>query len=540
VAQGSWVPLAGHGGPLQSASMADGSSHIEPVSADDVLQAQFTLIKKAGYDTHEVDSFLDRIAATLDTDLSIGGDGSLTPEDVRTVSFKHMRRGGYDPQQVDTFLDRVVAVFTTRIGEAMIAPPAVVEPIKTIDDDLLVDLDPDPIETVTPLAEVEPEPVVDPVQVVADLVPVVPEPEQEPEPVAVAPEPVVSAPTPSPGGGHTLHDPEGAAQRLLAAAQLAADSLAADAGTYALGVRSEADAYAATARTEADEYSAAVTAAAEAQASAIREVAADEARRVAEEARTGVINEIGELEVQKRSLEAQKSLLETEVDAERARILTIIDDLRAAVSADGDPPQPPPPPPPSAAAAAAVPDVASEVEVAGEVEEAFAETPVEAAPTASDADVNAAAEEGDVADDDNDDGSLAPVIKLGEAGSSLGDEVDVTGAVARSVFDTDPGDGGDDTSADWLDDAPEAAQATASQPQGAIFDIEAEAGDATQAIPAVDAGDRFFDELREAETDDGLGPLDEDTDAALSAFFDDDNGTTDEGRWGSRFGPGKD
>ena len=68
---------------------------------------------------------------------------------------------------------------------------------------------------------------------------------------------------------------------------------------------------------------------------------------------------------------------------------------------------------------------------------------------------------------------------------------------------------------------------------GTIFDIEAEE-------PAGD-GARFFDDLRQADAEaNTLGPLDEDTDAALSAFFDGEDEDSDESsRWRDRFGPGR-
>ncbi len=75
---------------------------------------------------------------------------------------------------------------------------------------------------------------------------------------------------------------------------------------------------------------------------------------------------------------------------------------------------------------------------------------------------------------------------------------------------------------------------------GTIFDIESDptwsddAGPPTEAMPAVDTGgDRFFDELRSSD-EDGLGPLDDDTDAALTAFFESDD--DDDESWRRRFG----
>lgn len=524
--------------------MATGPSHPEPVTADDVLTVQFTLIKKGGYDQQEVDAFLDRIAATIEADPSVAVDGSVTADDIRGVAFEHKRRGGYDPAQVDTLLDRVLAAFTAQpVADPLTEPlaaapdPVAAEPLAAL---------PDPV-AAEPIAP-DPEPA-----------PVVP----DPEPVAVVPDPT---PSPAPavaGEAPRLHDPEGAAQKLLAAAQLAADTLTADAEAYAAQVRADADGYAASTRSEADTHAATVTNAAEAQAAAIREVAADEARRVAEEARAGLLSEITSLEARKTVLEADNAALQAELDAERNRILSIIDDLRAAVTGN-EPPTPP-------ADAAALPDVADELDAAfGDVaDEAAIAAPVSDHPPTEGAALGATAADETAIDDtvaeetpeetvaedlapvadpdaiiavdpdaDADDGALAPVIALGadvDPEPEVESEADVD-AAARSVFDV-PTEADADTSADWLDDPGQAQPAS-------IFDIEAEAGggDATQAMPAVEtgAGDRFFDELRQADTDgDALGPVDEDTDAALSAFFDEGEETPTEGRWRNRFGPGR-
>jgi DivIVA domain-containing protein len=479
--------------------MATGSSHTEPVTADDVLMAQFTFIKKGGYDQQEVDAFLDRIAATLDADASLALDGSLTANDVRHVEFAVMKRGGYSPEQVDSFLDRIVAVFTTRVSEPLAQdrleqPEDAVEPAPVV----LPEPDLDPV-----VATPEPEPIV-----VAEVAtPIV-----QPVALAVEPTPVVEvAPVAAPtiastneaSGFPQLHDPEGAAQRLLAAAQVAADSLTGNAENYALGVRGEADQHAAAARAEADKHAASVTAGAETQAAAIREVAADEARRVVEEARAKLVAEITVLEARKSKLDSDNAALQGQVEAERSRILVIIDGLRSAVSSETEP-----------ASASVVPSPAPAP--------APAPTPVAAAVP-----VRAVEEE-----DPDPSPDVAPVIELVD-----GSNADAgTDSVARSVFDISPDAGSPDTSTDWLDEPGPGAG-------GSIFDIESpESGNTTQAVSAVDgAGDRFFEELRQADPDaDALGPLDEDTDAALSAFFDESEERPSDGRWRDRFGPSRD
>lgn len=56
-----------------------------------------------GYDPREVDPFVDRISAFLQT------GAALSPEEVRTVAFRP-RRGGYSEPQVDFLFDAAIAV----------------------------------------------------------------------------------------------------------------------------------------------------------------------------------------------------------------------------------------------------------------------------------------------------------------------------------------------------------------------------------------------------------------------------------------------
>ncbi|MGI9621650.1 MAG: hypothetical protein ACR2PK_02340, partial [Acidimicrobiales bacterium] len=307
-------------------------------------------------------------------------------------------------------------------------------------------------------------------------------------------------PPPPSGGTPRLHDPEGAARNLLAAAQLAADTLTSDADVYAAGVRSEADEYAALTRGEADEHAARVTTTAETQAAAIREVAADEARRVAEETRAELVDEISALEGRRDELSTEVAAIETHVDTERSRMLGMVDDLRAAVLAGGG--------------LVAAKNIAEADEGPGDGE-AASDVSLDEQESAGASDIGTSTDAVDSDETVVDD-----------------DESDPESEAARSVFD-EPDPHAADTSAEWLDEEPPAAT---------IFDVESEddaGGPPTASMQAVDgAGERFFDELRDAESD-SLGPLDDDTDAALSAFFDgDEEGDTSGGRWRDRFGPG--
>ncbi|WP_328403250.1 DivIVA domain-containing protein [Nocardia sp. NBC_00403] len=89
------VPASGNGsGPL--------------LTPDDIHRVRFTQapIGRRGYDTDEVDAFLDLVAATL----AHGGPSGLTVTDVRAVRFTEARLStrGYEHGEVDAFLDLVV------------------------------------------------------------------------------------------------------------------------------------------------------------------------------------------------------------------------------------------------------------------------------------------------------------------------------------------------------------------------------------------------------------------------------------------------
>ncbi len=495
--------------------MATSPSPDEPVTADDVLSAQFTHIKKGGYDTQEVDSLLDRIAATLDRDRATMPEGSMTADDVRTAEFTQVKRGGYDTNEVDGFLDRVVAVLGL-VPQVDRAQPA------GAPDTFMADLAPQGTGGAPP-DEYESE---------------VPGPRANPAPPAGA---VVESLPPTASGAPRLHDPEGAAQMLLAAAQQAADSLTGTATAFSEQTRREADEYALATRTEADEHAASVTGVAETQAAAIREVAADEARRAAEEARTALVDEIAQLQARRVELVDANTGLESVAAERRDELLTTLDDLRSRIA--GELP------------AHASPSVAVEsspvgpVDVADDVDDAFA-------PDASDS-----SELEPPTDEPSSDLSEVPADPEPEPAAETQPEPaieadsDPTDDASRSVFDLDGDEDSDDeqTSAAWLEaelDMDVAPDAAAPDSTSDLFDVEADpdwegkpsSADAPRSIAAKGpaSGDSFFDELRQADAEaDALGPLDDDTDAALSAFFDADDGEEQSGRWRDRFGPGK-
>jgi DivIVA domain-containing protein len=394
-------------------------------------------------------------------------DETVTAHDVRTAQFTLVKRGGYDTQEVDAFLDQVAETLDV-IAESQYRAP-----------------------TRPPLDVAE-----------------APAPVPQPAPVPVA-APVEAVPQ--------LHDPDGAAQRLLAAAQRTSDALTAEAKSYAEAQRAEADAYAAATRSDADAHAARVTSTAEAQATTIRETAAEEARRVAEATRSSLIAEIDRLEADRDRLMGDTEKIRRTFEADRLRLLDIVDGLRRDISdAGADLPAVESPGGPTAATGAE--DAAAEPAV-GEADQAIDEadtgTAFEVA-AGGGADVEAVAD---------------PVIDEPDS-----DAADDSGPAPDPVASSEV-----DLPAEEAE--PEAEPAQESTPDaraGTIFDIESDptwsddAGPPTEAMPVVDnGGDRFFDDLRSSD-DSGLGPLDEDTDAALTAFFESDD--DDDESWRRRFG----
>jgi len=79
--------------------------------AKDVAQKRFRPTRwREGYDTDEVDAFLDEVRATL----TAAGEGrpglGVTPLAVVAKRFTPTRfRSGYDQDEVDDFLDEIVA-----------------------------------------------------------------------------------------------------------------------------------------------------------------------------------------------------------------------------------------------------------------------------------------------------------------------------------------------------------------------------------------------------------------------------------------------
>jgi DivIVA domain-containing protein len=381
-----------------------------------------------------------------------------------------------------------------------------------------------------------------------------------------------------------LHDPEGAAQRLLAAAQRTADGMTADADEYAervrreaddyvrserseaddyaSRVRPEADDYAQSARTEADAHAEAVTSAAERQAATLLSAAAEEARHAAEEARGALVEDMATLQSGRDALQGDIDQLATYVKSQRDRLLASLEDIRSVVaSGEFDSHED-----------LEISSVEASDLVTGDGDISVDDTSVDAAPIDT-APVDSAVDE--VADEVADESAsntadLTLDIDLGEPDAAVFDltsaadgleEADEVSA-GVSVFDIQS-EFDEDLNADpkWLEDLssddageePENGIDDVTIAAASIFDIEAVGsaqpidepdlgGPPTQSLQLdIDdrgEGDRFFDELQQVDAEeDTLGPLDEDTDAALSAFFEPEGDEDVESRWRDRFGP---
>lgn len=398
-------------------------------------------------------------------------DETVTAHDVRTAQFTLVKRGGYDTQEVDAFLDQVAETLDV-VAETNYRAPAR-PPL-------------DAVETPGPAPAPAPTPVVAPVQALPQL-----------------------------------HDPDGAAQRLLAAAQRTSDSLTAEAKSYAEAQRAEADAYATTTRSDADAHAERVTSTAEAQAATIRETATEEARRVAEATRASLLTEIERLESDRDRLMGDTDRIRRTFEADRMRLLDIVDGLRRDISDVGADLTAAEAAPASEAAPAVAGSAAAVVaSTAQEEPDALAEPASDTAfevAVAGGADVEAAA---------------APETRQDEADDES--NVDEAGV---EVETSEPDERADE---DRPEPTPVPESVGTEARAGTIFDIESDptwsddAGPSTEAMPVIeDRGDRFFDELRSSD-DGGLGPLDEDTDAALTAFFESDD--DDDESWRRRFG----
>lgn len=406
---------------------------------------------------------------------------SVTPDDVRTVQFDR-HRPGYHMEQVDQFLD-LVAETLDRLAE---------------------------LEAVRQAGDGEPH----------------------------------------------LYDPEGAASRLLAAAQATIDTMVHESETYALSTRSEADAYkaelvtqtddyAGATRSEADGYASDVRGQADAHATAVKSAAAEEARKLAEDTRAQLVEEMRQLEATRDQLEADNRALQSYLVAEQERLASVLDGLRTTVvAADlrlSESPE----------ISGASVDQHTFVEVPEDFDQPASESythidqPTQAVPVPVFDQDDALDQDGGFDQDLTDlpqpvgdpvlvaepemetDADLSMAHELaGESESVFADAVagenspqgdEAMDAAVRSVFDLEPDQElapeislVDDDSDDELFGS------------GQTIDLDAEPQ--WGADTETDDGDRFIAELRsvdvDTDDDDAFGPVDDRTETAMSAFFD--------------------
>jgi hypothetical protein len=317
---------------------------------------------------------------------------------------------------------------------------------------------------------------------------------------------------------------------------------------------------------DADAYAAKVTSEADQQRRLIVTEAAAEARRLAEAARSEVLSKINELEARRDALLADLDVLETHVEDERSRIGSALQRMQEVLDD------------PSEFRAGPAPDLAEPLASVAEVEpdvvdpasESDWSPMVDGVAETDDADETwDAGEDWDDEDDEDDDApTAAPVVS---SPASVFEDVDdvesVGGGIAATASDSWSDDGWDDDEdvdedetslgSSLFDDGPGAsvtdlasarnevlrpaeAPLPSPEPVGSrypddreestrlLWDDEPVASDGppTEAVLIDDLlsgensdNDRFLDELRRA-TEDEFGA--DDSDAAIAAFFDQD------------------
>ena len=272
-----------------------------------------------------------------------------------------------------------------------------------------------------------------------------------------------------------LYDPEGAAQRLLAAAQRTADSLT----------------------KEAAAQSEQLIASAEAQADNIKRVVVEEARKMAEESQTDLREKIETLESKRKNLQEKCGYLEGQLHAGKDQLLIVLDEMRKIIE-----------------------DSELELEIGQEIEDLeedsselglglleVSEEDIEAE-TIGEAGTTTMSEIRNISPADRGDS-----MEVDEARRE--DEMPPELSLVHSTEDLES----------WID----AAAAGAEEGIGENWiEDEEDGGPPTQATPVVQgsegfSGDRFFEELRDSDPHESvLGLVDDETDEAISSFFSDD------------------
>jgi len=274
-----------------------------------------------------------------------------------------------------------------------------------------------------------------------------------------------------------LYDPEGAAQRLLAAAQRTADSVTKEA----------------VARAEQ------LTASAEAQADNIKRVVVEEARRLAEQSQADLEEKIDELYSKRKDLEDRCGFLEGQLNAGKDQLLSVIDEMRKIVE-ESD----------------------LELLVLEDGIEEFGEN-------ASKSDLEQMADRDEPQRENQmaHQADISPVGDIHNIGSEdLEDPMDHT---EEELEDAIPPELSLVHSTEELESWIDAAAAGAEEGINKYWlDDEEDLGPPTQISPVVQAGegasgDRFFEELRDSDPHESvLGLVDDETDAAISSFLSDE------------------
>ena len=271
-----------------------------------------------------------------------------------------------------------------------------------------------------------------------------------------------------------LYDPEGAAQRLLAAAQRTADSLT----------------------KEAAAQSEQLIASAEAQADNIKRVVVEEARKMAEESQTDLREKIETLESKRKNLEERCGYLEGQLHAGKDQLLIVLDEMRKIID-----------------------DSELELEIAeiADIEEGSSELGLGLI---------------EVSEEDTEDETV------GQVGVTTMSEIrDISPADREDSMEVDEARREDEMppelslvhSTEDLESWIDAAAAGAEEGIGENWiEDEEDGGPPTQANPVVQgsegvSGDRFFEELRDSDPHESvLGLVDDETDEAISSFFSDE------------------
>tara|TARA_Y100001970_G_scaffold100597_1_gene126379 strand:+ start:314 stop:1321 length:1008 start_codon:yes stop_codon:yes gene_type:complete len=273
-----------------------------------------------------------------------------------------------------------------------------------------------------------------------------------------------------------LYDPEGAAQRLLAAAQRTADSLTKEASAQAEQL----------------------VASAEAQADNIKRVVVEEARKMAEQSQADLRGKIETLETRRKNLEERCGYLEGQLHAGKDQLLIVLDEMRKLIE-DSELQM----------------DIGQEVE---ELEEDSSELELGRLEVSAAEDIK-----GETVDLDG----ISAMDEISDI--ALEDREDLT-EVAEGPSDQEtPPELSLVHSTEDLESWIDAAAAGAEEGIGENWiEDEEDAGPPTQITPIVQgsegvSGDRFFEELRESDPHESvLGLVDDETDEAISSFFSDE------------------